>query len=193
MSRTRDLRSPFLDPAAPSLADVLMALEAKVPDARRRGELRSAINSLCRVLGRLPHELPADTALLGRLIRKALASSGLAIMPGRRLHPLTPAWAELDQALPTRYARAMLSRLMRWCSAQGIAPGEVDQVAIERLPSGQPTSCRLRPFQPASEPMPSSGSTGSSAGPGWMSGQCGRSGRPRSRCGALHSASSPRP
>ena len=105
----------FLDPAAPTLAAVIAALDPAEPDPRRRGELASGIRTVCRVLGHLPHELPADTALLGRLIRKAvpaaagvspsrwanarsllaaaMALTGLRIMPGRRLYPLGAAWS----------------------------------------------------------------------------------------------------
>jgi integrase len=54
-------------------------------------------------------------------------------MPGRRLHPLAPAWAALAVALPGRYQQAMLSRLMRWASAEGIDPGQLDQAAVDRF------------------------------------------------------------
>ena len=37
--------------------------------------MASAVRTLGRVLGRLPHELPADTALLNRLMRKALPAA----------------------------------------------------------------------------------------------------------------------
>ena len=104
------------------------------------------------MLGYSPHELPADTALLGRLIRKAMPAaagvspsrwanarslllaalkrSGLAIMPGRRLHPLAPAWAALAATLQDG---RMLSRLMRWASAEGIDPEHLDQAAMDRF------------------------------------------------------------
>ena len=155
MARTKVDGNPFLDPEAPTLATVLAALESAEPDARRRGEMASGIRTICRVLGYSPHELPADTALLGRLIRKAMPAAagvspsrwanarslllaalkraGLAIMPGRRLHPLAPAWAALAATLPRRYERAMLSRLMRWASAEGIDPAHLDQAAMERF------------------------------------------------------------
>ena len=155
MPRTNPGPSAFLDPAAPTLARVLDRLTAAEPDPRRRGEMASAVRTLGRVLGRLPHELPADTALLNRLMRtampaavgvtpprwanvrslilRAMARTGCRIMPGRRLHPLAPAWAALDGSLPDRFARAILSRLMRWCSAEGLAPEEVDQAVVERF------------------------------------------------------------
>ena len=148
-------RNPFLDPAAATLATVIVRLEACVPDRRRRGEMASGIRTFCRVVGHTPGELPADMALLGRLSRKAqpaaaevsparwanvksltldaLRHSGLSLMPGRRLHPLSPAWAELDARLPDRYQRAQLSRVMRWCSAEGIMPSAVDAASLARF------------------------------------------------------------
>ena len=72
MPRTNPGPSAFLDPAAPTLARVLDRLAVVEPDPRRRGEMTSGVRTLCRVLGRLPHELPADTALLNRLMRAAL-------------------------------------------------------------------------------------------------------------------------
>ena len=152
MARTKGDRNPFLDPEAPTLATVIAALESAEPDARRRGEMASGIRTICRVLGYSPHELPADTALLGRLIRKAMPAAagvspsrwgnarslllaalkltGLAIMPGRRLHPLAPAWATLAATLQDG---RMLSRLMRWASAEGIDPAHLDQAAMDRF------------------------------------------------------------
>jgi hypothetical protein len=155
MARTKVDRNPFLDPAAASLATVLAALETAEPHPRRRGEMASGIRTVCAVFGHSPHELPADTALLGRLIRNAMPAaagvspsrwgnarsllraalklSGLAIMPGRRLHPLAPAWAALAATLRNRYERAMLSRLMRWASAETIDPAHLDQAVVDRF------------------------------------------------------------
>ena len=152
MADTKVDGNPFLDPTAPSLATVLAALESAEPDRRRRGEMASGMRTVCAVLGHSPHELPADTALLGRLIRKAMPAaagvspsrwanarslllaalnrSGLAIMPGRRLHPLAPLWAALAATLQDG---RMLSRLMRWASAEGIDPEHLDQAAMDRF------------------------------------------------------------
>jgi integrase len=155
MARTKADGNPFLDPEAPTLATVLAVLETAEPDGRRRGEMASGVRTVCTVLGYSPHELPADTALLGRLIRKAMPAAadvspsrwanarslllralkvtGLAIMPGRGLHPLAPAWVALAATLPRRYERAMLSRLMRWASAENIDPEHLDQAAMDRF------------------------------------------------------------
>src|SRR4051812_31171491 len=104
----------FRDSAAPSLATVLDILAAADLPPRRLGDLRSAVHGLCRVLGRPPGEVPADPGVLGRalnralpaaagiaprrwaniksLVLKGLALSGCKVLPGRSLHPLTPAW-----------------------------------------------------------------------------------------------------
>jgi integrase len=149
------LPSPFNDPAAPTLATVIRQLETAEPDPRRRGEMISAIRTVCRVVRFEPHELPADLLLLNRRMRKAmiaavgvsqsrwsnarslllraLKQTGLSIMPGRRLHPLSPAWAALDALLPQRFMRAGLSRFMRWCSALSIEPADLTLADFARF------------------------------------------------------------
>ena len=54
--------------------------------------MSSGIRTLARVLGRLPHELPADTALLNRLLRTALpAAVGVTAARGRQCPQLVAA------------------------------------------------------------------------------------------------------
>ena len=115
----------------------------------------SAIRTVCRVLGHTPHELPADLALLNRLLRKALPAAakvkprrwanvrslllraltltGTSIMPGRRLHPLTPAWAALDGAaagaVPARRAVAVHALVL----GRGHRPPEVTVAVSDRF------------------------------------------------------------
>ena len=147
--------SAFLDPTAPSLASLLAALAAMALPPRRVADLCSAVRSLCRVLGKTPAEVPADPGVLGRALRRALPATagisparwanikslvlqalrltGCRVLPGRSLHPLTPAWAALDALLPTRYDRAGLSRLMHYCAGQGIPPDAVDQAVFDRF------------------------------------------------------------
>jgi integrase len=147
--------SAFLDPAAPSLASLLAALAALALPPRRVADLGSAVRSLCRVLGKTPAEVPADPGVLGRALRRALPATagisparwanikslvlqalrltGCRVLPGRALHPLTPAWAALDALLPTRYDRAGLSRLMHYCAGQGTQPEAVDQAVFDRF------------------------------------------------------------
>src|SRR6516225_9735211 len=47
--------------------------------------------------------------------------------------PLTPAWEELRAQIKDRFVRWRLSAFMRFCSANGIAPAEVDEIIVERF------------------------------------------------------------
>jgi len=47
--------------------------------------------------------------------------------------PLTPAWEDLRAQIKDRFVRWRLSAFMRFCSAGGIAPAEVDEVVLERF------------------------------------------------------------
>jgi hypothetical protein len=109
--------------------------------------LRSAVRTVGRILDRPLSELPAHPESLRKrleavvpaavgltaarwtnvrsLLRKALDATGFAVMPGRYLAPLTPAWATLHDRLPTRTLRIGLSRFLHFCSASGIEPGAV--------------------------------------------------------------------
>ena len=171
---------PFRDPRAPSLATVLATITAMAAlPPRHRADLCSAVRSLGQVLGKTPAEIPAEPGVLGRLIRrampaaagvnprrwanikslaiKALHLSGCKVMPSRSLHPLTPAWAELDALLPTRYFRAALSRLMHFCSAQGIEPAAVDQAVFDRFGAAIMHDSFIRNQRIATRPLPGCG------------------------------------
>jgi Phage integrase family len=47
--------------------------------------------------------------------------------------PLTPAWDNLRDQIKDRFVRWRLSSFMRFCSANGIAPAEVDERIVERF------------------------------------------------------------
>jgi hypothetical protein len=47
--------------------------------------------------------------------------------------PLTPAWEELRAQIKDRFVRWRLSSFIRFCSANGIAPAEVDEVILRRF------------------------------------------------------------
>jgi hypothetical protein len=47
--------------------------------------------------------------------------------------PLTPAWERLRAQIKDRFVRWRLSSFMRFCSAGGIAPAEVDEIILERF------------------------------------------------------------
>jgi hypothetical protein len=58
--------------------------------------------------------------------------------------PLAPVWEELRARITDRFVRWRLSSFMRFCSASGITPAEVDEIIVERFKgyraqSGTPT------------------------------------------------------
>jgi integrase len=146
---SRDLpRNAFAPADAPMLSDVIARLDhAGHLTRRQRADLRSAVRTVGRILDRPLSELPAHPEFLRKrleavvpaavgltaarwtnvrsLLRKALDATGFAVMPGRYLAPLTPAWATLHDRLPTRTLSIGLSRFLHFCSASGIEPGTV--------------------------------------------------------------------
>ena len=70
------------------------------------------------------HKSNAKSALLWLAREKRIPRHGA---------PLTPAWEELRAQIKDRFVRWRLSAFMRFCSASGIAPTEVDEVVLERF------------------------------------------------------------
>lgn len=150
---TNSPEQPVVTPAGPpvavvSLADVLRCLEADDGlDPRAAGEMRSAIHTVCRVLGSDPSLVLAEPRHLrprlakvtpvmagvsaGRwnnvksLTLKALKRVGLKSMAGRSREPLAPEWEALRALLPDPHWQSGLSRFMSYCTARGIAPAAV--------------------------------------------------------------------
>jgi len=137
---------------APTLADVLAAVNAAGLAERRRQDMASAVRTVARLLDRRLEDVPADPRGLAlRLKTVAPLAAGLSpgrwnnirslfraalalvrpMMKGRSTVPLTPAWQGLAERLPTRTDRTRLSRLMRWMSANGIAPDTATADALD--------------------------------------------------------------
>jgi hypothetical protein len=108
-------RDPFLDPALPTLADVLKALDRPGLAGRRDlPDLRSAVRTVARALGRPPEAIPAHPGHLRQLLAavtpathglrparwantrsllgRAMRLTGTDLLPGRSTAPLTPVW-----------------------------------------------------------------------------------------------------
>lgn len=146
----------FMAPGALRLADVVRRIRL-MPGLERgeRAGMVAAVNLAVRAVGLPADSVPAHPGYLGpRLakvspaalgvtpehmanswsrLRKALALSGVDVLPGRYMAPLSPAWAELRSRIRSRSIRIGLSRLMHYFSAQGIEPGAVDDRGSERL------------------------------------------------------------
>jgi integrase len=155
MSKMLVSRNPFADPTLPTFADLIVrvAADEELP-LRTRQNWTWALRAVARAVGKDPAEVPAHPEFLRKsldraapaslgisraawnnarsLTGKVLERAGLASMPGHYLVPFAPAWAELWARLPPESAlRHQLGRLFHYASAQGIAPNEVDDGALE--------------------------------------------------------------
>src|SRR5262249_26214180 len=84
------------------------------------------------------HQVPVGLTKKTLQNHKSNAKSALlwlAPEKGGREHgaPLTPAWEQLRGRIRDRLVRWRLSSLMRFCSANTIAPDEVDEAVVDRL------------------------------------------------------------
>jgi len=148
MSTHSASRAPI--PATPGdVVDVIQCRGDLQPWLRR--DLCSAIRTLCRALGQIPADVPADAVILRRrmkdlsapavslskgswrnvksLVSKALALAGVTVVAGRAKAALLPEWKGLLAQAPDT-CRYRLSRLARYCSGRGLAPVAVDDAVM---------------------------------------------------------------
>lgn len=132
-----------------TLAAVLGRIEADPTlTVRCRHDMISALRTLRRVLGTELTMVPADPAHLRQhiasacptrvgvkparwngvrsLTLKALRRAGIATLPGRSSEGMSAEWERMSCRLPDPVIRFRLSRFLRFCSGQGIAPAQVD-------------------------------------------------------------------
>jgi len=160
MSTTPPSRGDIL--IVKTLADVIAGISrAELPD-RRRQELKSAVHTVARTLGRRLEEVPADPRLLAnRLAEVAPVAIGLSrgrwsnvksllraamslvreMSPGRHLTPLSPSWHTQWDRLSTRLQRTRLSRFMHFASAAGIDPEAVTVATFARFRAHLDATC----------------------------------------------------
>jgi Phage integrase family len=140
----------------PSFADAIaiIATVDELPTQTKRHwttSLRQIAKALDRPLEAIPARLSAVRADLDRLhhvptglTRKTLQNHKSNVrsallwlarekrIPGNGA-PLAPAWAQLRSQIRDRFVRWRLSSFMRFCSASGIAPAEVDELVLRRF------------------------------------------------------------
>lgn len=139
---------------APTLADVQTFIETNSSlSATRRRDLRSSIKIVSRVLDREPSRIPAlpsrlreefaivhpaahrisikTWANIRSNVLSAIELSGVAKIVRTSRHTITPEWHLVKQLLPTTRMRHGLSRFIRYASAHGITPAEVDDAVLE--------------------------------------------------------------
>jgi integrase len=141
---------PDSTPLMRSLADVLSDLERDTSlSPTRRRDLRSAVRRFCDLVDRDPARVPASIAAVQGAVN-GLTSGGTGVSPkthqnlranllaalrhgnatALRSVPLTAQWQSLHELLPNKRMTSGLSRFMRYCSAQGIAPDAVDDAVV---------------------------------------------------------------
>jgi integrase len=149
------MASIFLDQRRPTLASVGTRVQADQKlSAARRAAIRSAISTLCRVIGMPPAMVPADLNFVRQKLKGvspatvgvkekrfstvksqvlfALRHLGVA-GKGTYLAPMRGEWAELWTHLPDKYARTAFSRFFRYCSARGLGFGDVNDAVSQEF------------------------------------------------------------
>ena len=155
---TNGTGSPLVSTKTPSrattLADVISHLQQRhaLPQQRRH-DLTSAVRTVARLLGQPDSDIEANPAAIrqrlvpftaasagmsqGRwknlrsLFTAALNLAGVQVVRRRRRDTLSPAWQELLSRVPDRFERFRLSRLASHCSANSIAPEQVDDAVSD--------------------------------------------------------------
>jgi len=120
----------------------------------RRGAIRSAINTLCWIMGQPAAMVPADLNFIRRKLdgispaavgvkekrfstiksQVLFALRHLGLMgKGTYLTRMVGEWAALWSRLPDKYARTAFSRFFRYCSARGLRPVDVDDTVAREF------------------------------------------------------------
>ncbi|MCZ8335437.1 MAG: tyrosine-type recombinase/integrase [Rhodobacteraceae bacterium] len=162
--------APIYDPALPSLADLRQRIEARhdLPLLRRR-DMASAIRTLAGWFNLPEENVPASTKYIREklarvhaimasvsprriqnvrsLVLAAMREAGLSTKLAPYAAPFSAEWQRLWDLLEgDTYAKTELSRFLRYCSVQGIAPEAVtDAVSSEFLAAIEAESFIAKP------------------------------------------------
>jgi hypothetical protein len=139
------------NPSRTTLADLISLIsKAEITD-RQKQDLRSAVNTVAKVLGADPAAVATDPILLRRRLEqispkarglsqgrwanvRSLLGKALALarpmLPGRSPEPLMPEWEALAAALPFN-RRVRLLPLLRFLSARSIGLNQVTRADVE--------------------------------------------------------------
>jgi integrase len=158
MATTPQSRNPFADPNLPSLAELLDRLkqDQELPATKRQNWMW-ALKVVARAVGKEPADIVAHPEFLRvvmkeaapesiglrraawnnarSLLGKALKWAGLASMPAHYQAAFAPAWTALWEKLPPgkNALRFQLDRLAHFCSAQGVAPEDLNDDVLSAL------------------------------------------------------------
>ncbi len=162
--------APIYDPNLPSLADLRCQIEARhdLPLLRRR-DMASAIRTLAGWFNLPEENVPASAKFIREklervhaitasvsprriqnvrsLVLAAMRAAGVSTKLAPYASPFSAEWQCLWDLLDgDTYAKTELSRFLRFCSAQGIAPGAVnDTVSAQFLAAIEAESLLVKP------------------------------------------------
>jgi site-specific recombinase XerD len=162
--------APIYDPNLPSLADLRCQIEARhdLPLLRRR-HMASAIRTLAGWFNLPEENVPASAKFIREklervhaitasvsprriqnvrsLVLAAMRAAGVSTKLAPYASPFSAEWQCLWDLLDgDTYAKTELSRFLRFCSAQGIAPGAVnDTVSAQFLAAIEAESLLVKP------------------------------------------------
>ena len=162
--------APIYDPKLPSLADLRQTIEAchDLPIVRRR-DMASAIRTLAGWFSLPEENVPASAKFIREklervhaitasvslrriqnvrsLVLAAMREAGVSTKLAPYASPFSAEWQCLWDLLDgDTYAKTELSRFLRFCSAQGIAPGAVtDTVSAQFLAAIEAESLLVKP------------------------------------------------
>jgi len=145
----RGYSSPFISHSTPSMALVLERIDDQrdLSETKRR-DLKSAIRSFCRLIGKEPSDVPANINWLHIRIRrvapeahniskkrlaniksdvlKALTIAGCSRDRADWLRAPSPLWQALLDRIPDKHDMWKLSQLAQYCSALEVEPDAVE-------------------------------------------------------------------
>ena len=162
--------TPIYDPKLPSLADLRCQIEARhdLPIVRRR-DMASAIRTLAGWFNLPEENVPASAKFIREklervhaitasvsprriqnvrsLVLAAMREAGVSTKLAPYASPFSAEWQCLWDLLDgDTYAKTELSRFLRFCSAQGIVPGAVnDTVSAQFLAAIEAESLLVKP------------------------------------------------
>lgn len=175
-----------------TLACLIARLDADpaLAEAPRR-EMKSAINTIAKVLKAPPHLVPAAPDQLRRqlnlalpvaarvqsarftnaksLLRRALALYDPKVMPARSRAGLLPEWSALlkqPRASPVALQRG-LARFSRYCSAAGIRPCDVTQAVYDGFYDDLVAHCLIRSPRETQQTAGHAWNAAAGVVPGW--------------------------
>ncbi|MBC2837616.1 site-specific integrase [Paragemmobacter straminiformis] len=148
--------SPFVRADAMMMDAVLSHLESMEDlTATQRRDMKSAVHTLCRLIGQAPSSVPANVAWIQVRLRrihpaqvglsakrlkniradvlKALELCGASRSRSDWLSPVSENWADLLAHVPDQRDGWKLTQFAQYCSALGVAPDAVENSHVKGL------------------------------------------------------------